>query len=143
MRLSQGAHDSVKRGWFKEAVLALKSPSGNQYYVQATTWCDKNQVCFLSTNQVGFSDGMSVKRHTKKRAKHDTIDAPCAQQDYSKYFHVMDRNDRDSSDYSTTIRTNRYYLRIFCWALDRIIHHLYVIVCELHKVSTNERLGGE
>ena len=39
----------------------------------------------------------------------------------------------------------RYYLQIFCWcwALDRIIHALYVIVCELHKVSTNERLGAE
>lgn len=55
----------------------------------------------------------------------------------------MDQNDWDSSDYSTTIRTNRYYLQIFCWALDRIIHVLYVIDCELHKVSTNERLGGE
>jgi hypothetical protein len=42
-----------------------------------------------------------------------------------------------------TIRTNRYYLRIFCWALDRIIHALYVIVCELHKRSTTDQFGGE
>ena len=42
-----------------------------------------------------------------------------------------------------TIRTNRYYLRIFCWALDRIIHALYVIVCELVKRSSTDRLGGE
>lgn len=41
LRLSQGARDSVKRGWFREAVLALKTPSGKQFYVQATTWQDK------------------------------------------------------------------------------------------------------
>jgi hypothetical protein len=143
LRLSRGARDSVKRGWFREAVLELKTPSGKKYYIQATTWRDKKQVCFLSSNEVGFSDGMSVKRHTKKRAQRDTIEAPRAQQDYSRFFNAVDRNDRDSSDYSTTIRTNRYYLRIFCWALDRIIHALYVIVCELAKRSSTERLGGE
>lgn len=143
LRLSRGARDSVKRGWFREAVLEMKTTTGKKYYIQATTWRDKKQVCFLSTNEVGFSDGMTVKRHTKKREKRDTIDAPRAQQDYSQFFNAVDRNDRDSSDYSTTIRTNRYYLRIFCWALDRIIHALYVIVCELHKRSTTERLGGE
>ena len=143
LRLSRGARDSVKRGWFREAVLELTTPRGKKYYVQATTWRDKKQVCFLSTNEVGFSDGMSVKRHTKKREKRDTIDAPRAQQDYAQFFNAVDRNDRDSSDYSTTIRTNRYYLRIFCWALDRIIHALFVIVCELHKRSSTVRLGGE
>ena len=61
LRLSQGACDSVKRGWVREAVLALKSPSGKQFYVQVTMWCDKKQVCFLSTNQVRFSDGVSIK----------------------------------------------------------------------------------
>eukprot|EP00956_Cyclotella_meneghiniana_P002128 scaffold2418_cov58-Cyclotella_meneghiniana.AAC.2 len=137
LRLSRGAKDSVKRGWFREAVLEMKTPSGKKYYIQA------KQVCFLSTNEVGFSDGMTVKRHTKKRERRDTIDAPRAQQDYSQFFNAVDRNDRDSSDYSTTIRTNRYYLRIFCWALDRIIHALYVIVCELSKRGTTERLGGE
>eukprot|EP00956_Cyclotella_meneghiniana_P022924 scaffold43919_cov42-Cyclotella_meneghiniana.AAC.1 len=140
LRLSRGARDSVKRGWFREAVLELRTPTGKKYYIQATTWRDKKQVCFLSSNEIGFSDGMSVKRHTKKRAKRDTIEAPRAQQDYSQFFNAVDRNDRDSSDYSTTIRTNRYYLRIFCWALDRIIHALYVIVV---KRSSTDRLGGD
>ena len=67
LRLSRGACDSIKRGWFREAVLEMKTPTGKKYYIQATTWRDKKQVCFLSTNEVGFSDGMTVKRHTKKR----------------------------------------------------------------------------
>ncbi len=44
-----------------------------------------------------------------------------------KYFNAVDRNDQDSSDYSTSIRTNRWYLRLVFWALDRVLHIVYVI----------------
>jgi hypothetical protein len=42
-------------------------------------------------------------------------------------------NDWDSADYLTTIHTNQYYLRIFCWVLDRVIHAAYVVVYFLIK----------
>jgi hypothetical protein len=134
-RLSRGAKDSVKRGWKREAVIKMKTPTGKVYYIQATTWRDKKQVCFLSTNEVGFSDGSTVKRHTRRKATRDTIDSPRARDDYAEFFNAVDRNDRDSYDYSTSIRTNRYYLRIFCWGLDRIIHCLYIVVVELAKLD--------
>ena len=44
---------------------------------------------------------------------------------------------RDSADYSSTIRT--YYLRIFCWALDRVIHAVYVVVCFLIKSDIGQK----
>ena len=53
----------------------------------------------------------------------------CAQASYVKYMNGVDRNDRDSSDYSTSFRSNRYYLRLFFWALDRVIHILFHVVC--------------
>ena len=56
-----------------------------------------------------------------------------AQAEYVKWFNAVDRNDRDSADYSTSIRTNRYYIRIFCWALDRVVHCLYCVVVHLAK----------
>jgi hypothetical protein len=139
LKLSRGARDSVARGWFREAIVEMKTPTGKTYYIQATTWRDKKQVCFLSTSSVGFSDGMTVKRHTRKRAKRDTIAAPRAQAEYVVYFNAVDRNDRDSADYSTTIRTNRYYLRIFTWTLDRVIHCEYVIVCNLAKSNVGPK----
>ena len=46
-----------------------------------------------------------------------------------KWYNAVDCNDRDSADYSTTMRTTRYYLRMFFWALDRVIHCEYTIVC--------------
>ena len=128
LKLSNGARNSVKRGWFREAVLKLKTPTGKIYYIQCTTWRDKKQVCFLSSKEAGFSTGLSVKRHVRGKKDREIIDRPRAQLEYVKYFNAVDRNDRDSADYSTTIRTIRYYIRIFCWGLDRVVHTLYVVV---------------
>ena len=60
-KLSNGARKSVGRGRFQEAVLKLKAPSGTTYYIQATTWRDKKQLCFVSTSDISFSNGLSVK----------------------------------------------------------------------------------
>ena len=54
-------------------------------------------------------------------------------------YNAVDRNDRDIEEYSTTIRTNLYYLRIFCWALDRVIHAAYVVVCFLIKSDIGQK----
>jgi len=60
-----GAHLGVERGWFCEAVIQLKSPTGKAYYIQCTTWRDKKQVYFLHNFDVGASVGLSVMRHVK------------------------------------------------------------------------------
>ena len=45
-----------------------------------------------------------------------------------KYFNAIDRNDRDSADYSTSIRPHRYCIRIMCWVLDRVVHTCFAVV---------------
>ena len=40
LKLSGGAL-MVERGWFREAVIKMKTPSGKTYYIQCTTWRDK------------------------------------------------------------------------------------------------------
>ena len=47
----------------------------------------------------------------------------------------MDQNDRDSADYSVSIRTNRWYLRIYFWIVDRIVHTLFVVVVFCAKAN--------
>ena len=140
LKLSNGARQGVKRGWMREAVIELKTPTGKSYYIQCTTWRDKKQVTFLHNSKVGFSDGMSVSRHVKGKAGRIVIDGPRAQAEYVKYFNAVDRNDRDSADYSTSIRTNRYYLRIKCWVLDRVVHTCYAVV--LYSVALNIHKQG-
>ena len=138
LKLSNGARNGLERGWFREACLKLRADR-TPYYIQCTTWKDKKQVSFLSTNKVGRSDNMTVQRRIRGKRTRDTISAPRAQADYVANYNAVDRNDRDSADYSTTIRTNRYYLRIFCWALDRVIHAVYVVVCFLVKGDVGQK----
>jgi hypothetical protein len=92
----------------------------------------------LSSNKVGASYGHMV--HWRERGSNASrlINSPQAQQDYIKYFNAVDRNDRDSADYSTSIRTNCYYLWIFCWILNRVNHVLYMVVCYLANSGIRE-----
>ena len=101
---------------------------GKEYYIQGSTWRNKKQVCFLSNNEVGFINGLSVKRHVKGKAMREVIEGPRAQQDYVTFFNAFDRSDRDSADWSNTIRTNRYYIKVLCWLLDRVVHTLFIVI---------------
>ncbi len=85
----------------------------------------------MSSNKVGASFGSTVHRRERGKNTSTEIEAPRAQQDYVKYFNAVDHNDHDSADYLTSIRTNRYYLRIFGWILDRVLHVMYVVVSYL------------
>jgi len=40
----------------------------------------------------------------------------------------VNRRDRDGRDYSVSIRTNRWYLRIWFWVLDSVCHSAYIVV---------------
>ena len=85
---------------------------------------------------MGFSNGYSVFRHVKGKKAQLEIPWPRAQAQYARYMNAVDKNDWDSADYLATIRTNMYYIRIFCWVLDRVIHTLCVVVCFLAKGNT-------
>ena len=97
----------------------------------------KKQVCFLSSNRVGANNGLIVKHHKKGKDGHDTIGRPYAQVDYVAHFNGVDKNDRDSADYSTRICTIWYHIQIFCWVLDRVVHTMYVLVCYLVYVNSD------
>jgi hypothetical protein len=101
---------------------------GKTFYTQSTTWKDKKQVMFLHTTDNGASEGHTVNRSTKGDREHSVLRAPCAQLNYAKQFSAIGRNDRDSADYTTSIQTNRWYLRVSFWALDRVVHVLFVVV---------------
>jgi len=59
LKLTEGAWMECRRGWFWEAVLCVTN-SGKELWIQATTWRDKKQVMFLTTNRVGASSGNTV-----------------------------------------------------------------------------------
>jgi hypothetical protein len=97
---------------------------------------------FLSNNRIGASDGLTVKRCVRGKWEQVTIRQPQAHADYVQSMNGVDRNDRDSADYLTTIWTNHCYLRIFCWGLDRVVHAVCIVVCFLAKGGVGKREWG-
>ena len=89
----------------------------------------------MSLNTIGAIEGLFVKCSKKGRRHRDTIPRPMAQLDYANHLNVLDKNDRDSVDYSTTIRTMRYFLCIFCWGLDRVVLTCYVMDVTLRQLD--------
>ncbi len=48
VKLSNGARNKLRRGWFCEAYMMKKLPRlMKAYYMQCTTWKDRNRLCFL------------------------------------------------------------------------------------------------
>ncbi len=137
VKLSNGALREVNRGWFREAVVKQTAQAGKEYYIQCSTWRDKKQVMFIHTNQVRATYQHTVQRSVKGKRRQVTLSAPQCQHDYAENFNAVDRNDRDSADYTASIRTSRWYLRLFCWLLDRVVHMTFVIVCFIAKSNVN------
>ena len=123
-RLTPGALDKLDRGWMRKATTTMA-----QYHIQCTTWKDKKQVTFIHTNLVQNTGDITVKRHVKHKRYRLDIKAPAIQKDYATYFNAVDVNDHDSADYSVSIRTNRWYFRVFLWLVDRVIFSCYLIIC--------------
>ena len=133
LKLSNGARKMVNRGWLHEAYLKLKIPNGKVYYIQCRTWRDKKQVKFISNCEVGFSNSYSVKRHVRGKRYREIINGPRAQAEYIKFMNAVDKNNRYSANFSTSIWTNRYYIRIFYWGLYMVVHTEYFVVCFLAR----------
>jgi len=58
---------------------------------------------------------------------------------YGTSVQVCDRLVKEAELTKSHGRTNRYYLRIFCWALDRVIHAANVVVCFLIKSDIGQK----
>lgn len=80
-----------------------------------------------------------VLRHVKGKSKRVSLKAPNVQKIYANNFNAVDRNDRDSADYTCSIRSNRWYLRIFFWLLDRAIFAMYIVLVDYYKDTGDER----
>jgi hypothetical protein len=70
----------------------------------------------------------------------ETCDLTWLWRDYAENYAAVDRNDHNSADYSTSMRTNRLYFHIFFWPLDRVIHMMFVICCNLAQKKRGPHL---
>ena len=138
-KLSKQALEQIPRGWSRRATVKIPH-RGNQKQgmVQVTTWKDKKQVMFVHTHLVEPIGNNVTKRYVKGKKGRVEIDCPSVVPEYSKFMNGVDRNDRDSRDNSVSIRTNRWYLRIWFWLMDRVCHCTYISVCNIATKGIRE-----
>ena len=95
----------------------------------------RSRFGFWARIKWGILTGWLWKRNSKKNINQETIAGPRVQRDYVKYINAVDKNNHYSSFYLGTICKICYYLRIFYWALDRVVYTLFVVICHLSKAG--------
>jgi hypothetical protein len=140
-KLSNGAMKSIPRGWSRRATREFDfcyESRIEKYCVQCTVWKDKKQVAFLHTHKVcSNTEGQVVFRREKGKRQRLELPCPPVQPDYAHHFNGVDIQDKDSANYPTTLKTNRWYMRIFFWCLDRIVFGVWLIVmnCGVQRID--------
>ena len=98
------------------------------YVMQATIWKDKKLVGFLHNHLVSSNADQMVKRWCPRRKKKKKISSHQVTADYAYHMNGVDHKDRDTADWTVSLNSNRFYLRIFYWLLDSVLHAMYVVV---------------
>jgi hypothetical protein len=139
-KISNGALKLITKGWSRSAHQKEPVREGSSTVactVQATTWKDTRLVGFLHNYKVNkmVEGEHSVLRWSPAARKRIEIESPAVTPEYAKNMGRVDMKDRDTSDWTVSVRMGRYYFRIFFWLLDGTIHAMYIVVCEIFKQS--------
>jgi hypothetical protein len=135
--LSKGAQRKIEKGWSRRATRKYTFNRNDipSFTAQATTWKDKKQIGVLHNHLVEPTGSFNVLRYNKATHKSEPVPAPRILHDYAHHMGGIDHVDRDSADYSVSLKSERFYLRIFYWILNAVIHCNYVIVTLVSKDS--------
>ena len=129
-KLSNGALKKVKRGWTRTArrKITKKNQTTPMYTVQATVWKDKKLVGFLHNHLVEDTSDHTVQRWSPRKKRKKSIPSHEVTTDYSYHMNGVDHKDRDTADWTVSLKSNRFYMRIFYWLFDGVLHAMYTII---------------
>lgn len=96
--------------------------------VQAIIWKDTKVCGFVTTAFVGYSAAASVLRSAKGSFKGLKVKAHDAIIAYLRCYGAVDRADRGIADFTISVKTRRWYMRVVFWVLDVVIWNIWVIV---------------
>jgi hypothetical protein len=52
---------------------------------------------------------------------------------YTSSYNGVDRKDRDTADWANSVKSHRWYLRLYYWMVDAAIHSSYLLVVHIAK----------
>ena len=138
----------VSRGWMRRVVQTFTA-GAKRVEVQSIIWKDTKVVGFISTAYVGAASVTAdVFRSTKGMFKTLKVKAHDAIIAYLSYYGAVDRADRGIADFSISVKTNRWYMRVAFWVLDVVLWNIWVIVTfrvdsGLERDQFYERFNGK
>lgn len=127
-KLSNSALRRIPPGWKRMAFQKVESNGKLLYVMQATMWKDKKLVGFLHNHLVTDNADDFVRRWSPLQKKMKKISSHRITHDYAHHMNCVDHKDRDTADWTISLKSNRFYLRIFYWLLDSVLHAMYTIV---------------
>jgi hypothetical protein len=132
-KLSKGALRRVKRGWSRTATQNVKIGRQTAFTMQASVWRDKKQVAMLHNVDViqPDQDTHKVLRMSPNSKKKKEVNSPRVISSYSSTYNGVDRKDRDTSDWTISVKSHRWYLRLYYWMVDAAIHSSYLLVVHI------------
>ena len=136
-KLSNRALRFMKKGDYRRAVKNVTHNGKLEFVSQALVWKDRKLVGFLSNHLVEHVDELSatVLRWDRDVRKRVAIEAHPITNDYGLHMGGVDHMDRDLSNWGSSMRTARYYMRIFFWCFDSIVHCIHCIVAHYGHVE--------
>jgi hypothetical protein len=123
-KLTPGALRRVKRGRSRTATQNVKIGRQTAFTMQTSVWKDKKQVVMLHNVDViqPSRDMHTVLRMSPKSKKKKEVDSPRVISSYFSTYNGVDRKDRDTSDWTISVMSHRWYLRLYYWMVDAAIH---------------------
>jgi hypothetical protein len=131
-RLTASEQGVIDRGKLRRATKRIMPSSGEskkKVTVQAHLWKDSKTVGVIDTRFIGpaTEKGSSVKRTIRGKYKGVTINCHDAILAYLEHYGAVDRADRGIADFTTSRKSNRWYMRVFFWILDAALWNMWVI----------------
>jgi hypothetical protein len=132
-KLTPGALRKVKRGWSRTATQNVKIGRQTAFTMQASVCKDKKKAAMLhNVDLIQPSQDMhTVLRMSPKNKMKKEANSPRVIFSYASTYNGVDRKDRDTSNWTISVKSHRWYLRLYYWMIDAAIHSSYLLVVHI------------
>ena len=81
----------------------------------------------------------TVKRWSPTKKRKKEIKSHPVVNDYAHHMNGVDKKGRDTSDWTVSLKSYRFYLRIFYWTFDGVIHAMYCVIKNIVAASGDKK----
>jgi hypothetical protein len=142
-KLSGGAKNKVTRGWMRWAQKkVVDSANRVRYFIQNTTWMDRKQVGIMHNHLVGPPGDYTTMRYDRSKRARVAFPSHPIVPDYVMNMKGVDKTDRAMADWNISLKSIKYYLRIFWYAFTAAVANMRVVTFEIVRQVKEQRVGA-